>query len=433
MSNTLKIKDEKFQNSSVESSNLFCRTIQTEKAPCKSGRFSFIQNYSVKTVPKKNITYREPKIVQGKRWYVEYYYRDPSGKWQRFRVLEDINRHKTLEYATLLRDAVSLALAEGYNPFGENHLQVKTWSAQQAVLFFKQKWQERGLEATTLSKYNTVADRFMNWLQAKGKQHSDITGILKPVIEAYLSECKKSLRWSNRSYNNERNFLKTIFGFFESQKLIDQNPCVNISLQKVSTQKHKFYSDKLLKEVLDWCRLNDPYLGFAFLTVYYLCLRSEKELKLFKIGNIFPERKQVLITAKESKTDADRFIPMPDEMLRIFEERKILGYPADHYVFSSAPMGTKGIIDWHPGEKPFGKEFFSKRFRRLRKALGLSSDYTIYGAKHTRVIHLKLDGVQDQDIMNLTGHKDYGAFSEYMRDLGLTANPDEVNKKTRKF
>lgn len=109
-----------------------------------------------------------------------------------------------------------------------------------------------------------------------------------------------------------------------------------------------------------------------------------------------------------------------------------LEYPAECFVFS-VPHKNRFVKDANPGSQPFGNGFFSKRFARIRKKLELSSDFTLYGFKHTRIIHLKTDGVQDGDIMNLTGHLNFESYSKYLRDLGLSANPDTINQKTRKF
>jgi integrase len=97
----------------------------------------------------------------------------------------------------------------------------------------------------------------------------------------------------------------------------------------------------------------------------------------------------------------------------------------------SVQSKTAFVADGKPGAEPFGKGFFSKRFAKLRKEIGISSDYTIYGLKHTRVIHLKSAGASDADIMALTGHSTYDAFSRYLRDLGMTANPEVIDRLGR--
>jgi site-specific recombinase XerD len=238
----------------------------------------------------------------------------------------------------ILVAAVNRALKEGFNPFQNRPKAptIKAWTTQQAVLFFKQKLQDKGIEESSIGLYESTVKRFIKWLIEKNIHNDEVNTITETYIEIYLDEQQKKNNWSNRHYNNERNFLKTIFIFLHKKGIVKINPCLSILKKKIITKKHRFYDEKLLKKVLDVLKQEDPYLYFACQCVYYLCIRSEKELKYFKVGNIFPERKQVLITGEDSKTDKDRFIPMPDEMLKVFQERKIFDYPSNHYVFFSA-------------------------------------------------------------------------------------------------
>lgn len=429
MCTSLEINEKLPVEGNEHSSNLLFRTFVT---PYKSGRFSFIQNISAKSVPKKNTHWKSPKIIYGKRWYVSYYYLNANRKWQRFRVFEDINRIKTKEYASLLRDAVQVALEDGYNPFAieeqvrkeeaQGIIRDKEWTIQQALNYFKQKWGERGLEGPSLTRYESVADRLSAWLTLAGLQHTPAEQINISHIEAELSHYKKKSSWSNRTYNNELNFLATIFKFLLKKKIVKDNPCTDVDKQKAQTIKHKYYDDKLLVKVKDAMFQHDEYLSFAAECIYSLCIRSEKELKHFKIGNIFPDRKQCLITAGGSKVKADRFIPMTDQTVDKFKERGIFELPGDWYVF-----GRLG----KPGPAPFGKEWFSKKFRKVREGLKLSGDYTLYSFRHTRAVHLKLDGATDAQIMSLMGHTDFATTSKYLRDLGLSVDIEGIQKKSR--
>lgn len=418
-----------------------------EITACKSGRFSFIETYGVKMGSKKNILYRGPKLFSsGKKWYVEYYYRVPielqdKKKWQRFRVYEDINRIKTMAYAYELLKSVRDGLELGFNPFDpektivkeeKDLLYKKDWTVNQAILHFKTMWKERGIEDTSIAKYNRVADRFLKWCILRTIQHEPIASINARHVEAYLMEVKKDRGFSNRGYNNEKDFLRTMFNFFIRDCNCPKNPCIGISKQKTSSKKHKYYDQKTFSRIKEAMDKQDPYLLFAAQVVYYLCVRSEKELKMLRVGNIIAERKQVLINAEDSKTDADRYVPMADEMYKIFEERKIFDYPAAYFVFS-VQSKNKFVKDGVPGPEPFGSGFFSKRFAKIRKAAGLSSDYTIFSLRHTRCIHLKMDGARDEEIQNLMGHTDFNTTAKYLRELGLTVDPDAINRLSRKF
>jgi integrase len=141
-----------------------------------------------------------------------------------------------------------------------------------------------------------------------------------------------------------------------------------------------------------------------------------------KVGNILWSQNKIL--AEITKGKSERYVPMDANIKELFLNNKIDQSPSDYYVFG---------IDGKPSKKPFGKGFFSKRFRKIRDAAGLDPNFTIYGFKHSRVIHLKQDGASDSDIMSLTGHKDFAAYAKYLRDLGMDADAAKIDKLSRKI
>lgn len=390
--------------------------------------------------------FSKPQIKESKgTMWVEYSYRVPDSLrdlyargWHRFKVYEEINRVGTMEYANELRSKVEQALKQGFNPFKpeekslEPETEPKFYTLQQAVLLFKQAWKQKGLEKVSVDKYNTAAERLLTWAAGKGLIMSPAMDLTNELMEEYLYFEKRRNHWANRSFNNQLTFTSTIFNFLVKKKIITVNPCHGIGKLKTISRKHKFYDDKLLTRVKDYLGENDPLLLFACQVIYYLCVRSEKELKNLKVGDIFPERRQVLVRGENAKTDSDRYIPCCAEMMNIFKERKIFDYPKDYYVFTAIHR-NKFIADGHPGPVKFGQGFFSDRFTKVRKALKIDNSYTPYGFKHTRVIHLKTDGAKDADIMALTGHKDFASYSAYLRDLGLNHDIEALEEKTRKL
>lgn len=438
MLNALNINEGDFENSTNSSSNLLFRTDDLTENPLPRRVFKFLTQNGSETVPKKDIHFKPARIVKGKRWYVTYSYRIPlglanAGKWEVFKVFEDINRYKTDEYAEALRAAIDKALLRGWSPYQKeiNFVEeAKIWTINEGLNFFLQKWAERGLEKTSLVKYQRVVKRFIEWLTKKKAQNIFASQVTKAHVEIYFSETSRANEWSNRTYNNEIDFLNTAFLFLVNEKIIAENPCKGIHQKKSMSKKHRSYDPRTLDKLLTTLKQDDPYLYFAFQCVYYLCVRSEKELKYLRVGNIDPERMQVLLTASGTKSKADRYIPMTKAMLQVFEQRRIFDADPNHYVFG-VPHKNKFVPDGEPGPKPFGNGFFSKRFARIRSKLGLSSDWTLYSAKHTRVVHLKTDGASDREIMSLTGHSDFTSYAKYLRDLGMDFDPAKLSAMTR--
>lgn len=396
--------------------------------------------------------YRAPRLYKGARWWIEYQFRVPphvshfhkNKKWAKFRVFEDINRYKSDEYANTLLEAVRFALQEGYDPFvyeAQTAKEVqqtlapaayqKNWTITQALQYFLQKWGKRDNDPGTLRRYAHPIGLLTDWLTIRKMQNQPIDTLVDEHVEQFLQDGKDRYKWSNRTYNNHKGFLQTIFKFLVDKGIMRVNPCIGIALKRSKSQKHKYYDQKRFEKLRDLLQQHDPLLYFAARIVYYLCIRSDKELKYFRVGNIFLDRKQVLIRADESKTDTDRYIPIADEILPELEYL-VNNYPPDHYVIGPGSR-NKFVSENVPSKIHFGKNFLSARFAKIREMAGFSNDYTLYGLKHTRIVHLKRDGGKDPDIMQLTGHSTYQAYSDYLRDLGMEGDPDAINKISRKF
>lgn len=440
MRKTLPINSSDLPKHTDRSSNLLFRTTR----PATMAGFD-VKAYIGDTVGDTHtILYRDVKVnTTGPKWFVEFKHLIPlalrpkyqNRKWHRIKVYKDINIIKTLEYAQAIRKAVEQWLSEGYSPFKmdieamkvlNGELKEKHWTIQQALIHFKDKWAKRGLSPKSTVKYERTADRLIDWLTKRNMQHLDAKEITSEHIDLYMENAKEENKWENTTYNGERGFVGTIFNFLSKKKITSAIDLPDKLKQK--SKKHKYYDDRTYKRLKEVLIKKDPYLHFAFEVVYYLCIRSEDELRNFKVGNIFPDRKQVFISGKTG----ERFVPMSKEILNIFKKRKIFDYPEEHYVFSVAHK-NKFSPDGHPGPAPFGSGFFSKRFSKRRKEAKITSEYTIYGAKHTRVIHLKNDGARDSDIMSLTGHDSFEAYATYLRDLGITANDTDIHRLTRKI
>lgn len=252
----------------MESSNLFRRTGNDETTPYKSGRYSFMEHYADKKRTRKNVDYFGPFLKECKGMkYIEYTFRIPEDlrqfhgnkKSKRFKVYENINRVKTDEYANELLKVVEAALEKGYNPFrmekefivsqSDNLSPQKEWTINQALLYFLQKWQDRGLQESSMVKYNRVVNMFIQWLNERGLQNEPIENIKRKHVEQCLYDNKKTNKWSNRTFNNSLDFLNTVFLFLVKNEIAVTNPCVSIDSLQSASKKHKFYDEKTLAKV----------------------------------------------------------------------------------------------------------------------------------------------------------------------------------------
>jgi site-specific recombinase XerD len=392
------------------------------------------------------LKYRPPRLVKAKQgWYITYTYQIPEsvrpmygGKtWYRFRITEDMNRRKGEErenFATWMLEQIIQSLKEGYNPFSiEQEEAAKVAASGEVPEFITAKklfdlfltaWSKRGLDPVSITKYKKYVNRLAGWLDEKKMLYNNIKNITPAHIELYLTESRTLLQYSNREYNNTYDFTCTIFNYAKDKDIITRSPCDGITKLKVVSTKHRFYDNDNMAAIKKALLAKDAYTFLAFQVVYYLCIRSDKELMNFRVKDINFDQNKILLDAQGTKGKAARYIPMDDNIKALLLNHGVKNYPAEYYVF-----GIEGI----PAKQKFGQGFFARRFRKVRDAAGLPKDFTMYAAKHTRIIHLKQDGLSDADIMSVSGHKDFGAYAKYLRDLGMDANPEKINKVSRKI
>ena len=226
----------------------------------------------------KYINWKPPKLYKGKRWWIEYQFRIPEelrhrykgAKWKGFPVFEDINRYKTDEYAQLLLEAVRFGLEQGYNPFeyeqkmflefqqaGQN-APSKVWSCIEAFNFFIQEWEQRGLEAATLTKLKRAIEVLTAYLTKRNLQHESINVVTRDHVKGALREASDEYEWSNRTFNNNKSALSTVFIFLESEKIAANNPTERIEKKKQLSKKHRYYDPTQFKNVRKVMQQDDP-------------------------------------------------------------------------------------------------------------------------------------------------------------------------------
>lgn len=415
--------------------------------------FRFLENYSDQNrdqLLQRLRPYKKPVLRKGTRWWIEYQFRVPpellqvngGKKWKKFRVFEDINREGTNTYAQLLLEAVDFGLKNGYDPF-EYQKQVlaeleadtpkrKNWTITQGLSRFVQAWENRGNEPDTVRNYRRVVGLMQSWLTTRSLQNLPLTRIQSEWVENCLQEAQRVNGWTNRSYNNNLNLLRTCFNYLVKKELLNRSPGAGVDRKKAKSEKHRYYDPPKFALIRKLMQENDPMLFFAAKLVYYLCIRSVKELRNFRIGDIYLDRRQVLVRAEAAKTDSDRYVAIPDELYPELEAL-VKNYPDRFYVIGAWHAGNTSVLENCPSAKPFGKNFLTKRFGLIRLKAKLDNRYTIYSLKHTRIIHLKQDGGKDHDIIQLTGHTTYESYSQYLRDLGVDGDPAAINKITRAF
>ena len=123
--------------------------------------------------------------------------------------------------------------------------------------------------------------------------------------------------------------------------------------------------------------------------------------------------------ASREKTGTPKFKRIHKLYLAEVQAMNLYQYPGDYYLFTS---------DEKPRAYPTTRDYFTKRFQKIKKQLGLNRFQTMYSFRHTTAVDLARNGATLQEIMAVTGHKSLGALQQYLNKY-LATLPDDFSHK----
>jgi len=372
-------------------------------------------------------------------------------KRKRIKVYPDINRLKGQareDYAEQQRLVWKYALQVlKYNPFEEELLKLEYYQQHKTTLLNKiqvaEEKQNRAAELSTEEKrkllpINQAFNEFMNSRRARKLAPVSISayqgaidwlyeglseleyihipiGQLKHIhISGAVSFIAEDRDWEATTINKGIDFAMSVFNWLETEDYVVKNPSKGKFIKlPTNKNKHRWYDREMMKTVVTAiiAEGNKPLLRACQFT-YELMIRSKKELRKLKVGDIDRVLKRVRYSAELSKTSKEEYRDYTDAFEIILQEMNLERYPAHFYIF-----GSGGGI---PGIKQCGHNYFSKMFMAVKTRLNMSMDYTIYGFKHTRIVHELMKKTDGYLISHMARHGDRKSTQDYMRDYDVT-------------
>ncbi len=366
--------------------------------------------------------FTKPKIYHGgksfdlkKRWYVYYSYLNPKTNKlvQQPPVYDQINRlYKTkeerLEAVKYLQKAIELALKEGFSPY-ENEF-TKDSHTVRSALYFALSIKKETLENNSYKDYKTRSDNFIKYLSNKRKDNLSVEYIDKNTIIGYLNYILK--KTSPRNRNNTKTVLSALFTVLEDNEIISRNFIKNIKNLKSESERNKTYSIKKVEDIYKYLEQKDKVLLLFIKFVSYNFLRPVEVCRL-KVKDVNIKEKTITVKAK-NKAVKTKIIPdiLINDLLDLDFSNP------EHYLFT-----PKGVGEWET-EESNKRNYFGKRFKKVKDIFKLGKDYTIYSFRHTfitklyRALRKKYSKHETLDkLMLVTGHSTLKALNEYLRDI----------------
>ncbi|CAM3360438.1 tyrosine-type recombinase/integrase [Zobellia roscoffensis] len=277
------------------------------------------------------------------------------------------------------------------------------------------------LNVNSYSKYENRILQFQRWLGENEVDVSDIKNVTKKVVIKHLNAVLQ--RTSPRTRNNARSALSSFFTTLEDNELIEDNFILKINNLKSVPTRNKTYTPQLVRDIDKHMKENDPLLRLFVQFVSYNFLRPIEVCRL-KIGDIDIHDQKLYVKAKNKPVKV-KIIPkiMLDRIPDISQMKKEL------YLFT--PNGIGG--EWTVSETE-KRNYFTKRFKKVKDHFKLGKDYGLYSFRHTFITRLYREMVKTSTpevvksrLMLITGHSTREALDRYLRDIDAALPEDYSN------
>ncbi|RKS00567.1 site-specific integrase [Flavobacterium sp. 102] len=395
---------------------------------------------------KKNFS--EPKIYDAngdltKRWYVYFSFRNPkTGLLEKQTpIYGNANTFKTkqerYEILNAYRKSLKQALEDGLSPYDDSEKNLGAIS-EKPVLQNTQTNEENGiaipdafamavkikesvLSKTSFPSFNSNIKRFEKWLLARGLASADITAITKKHVIEYLNEVLENT--SPRTRNNTRIDLGSLFQTLEDNELIKENFIKKINVLKATPERNKTYTNTLQADIYKYMEENDKILLLFVKFISYNYLRPIEVCRL-QVGDLDLVDRKLYVRAKNSPVKT-KIIP---EIL-INDLPDLSKMDKKHYLFTPLAIGG----EWETAETD-KRDYFSKRFKKVKDHFKLGKDYGLYSFRHTFITKLYSEFAKamtpneaKSKLMLITGHNTMDALEKYLRDIDAVL-PEDYSK-----
>ena len=382
--------------------------------------------------------YSAPKIYDAngdlsKRWYVYYSYRNPAtDKLERQTpIYAGVNKFKNLKERKnaikILAKAVENILENGFNPYDEDSVSVdetKNYSIPDAITF-SLELKKNTLKDNSFRDFRIRIKSFEKWLLANGFENRYITAVNKKTIVTFLNSVLSTTSAKNR--NNTRAILSMFFQSLEDNDIIPDNFVKKINVLKSNPERNKTYSSTQEVDIFNYLKSNDELMLLFIQFISYNHLRPVEVVRL-QIKDVNVKDRRLYVRAKNK---AVKVKIIPEILLSTLPN--LDKFNPESYLFTPNGIGQ----DWTTNETD-KRDYFSKRFKKVKDSLGLGKDYGLYSFRHTFITKLYHEFAKNSTpfeakskLMLITGHETMVALEKYLRDIDAVLPEDysqHINK-----
>jgi hypothetical protein len=280
-------------------------------------------------------------------------------------------------------------------------------------------FKEKTTKPNTIMTYRTHANTFTKYLKRHQLLRKALVNFSDSDALNFLDEVTTIEKLGNRTRNNTRDAIFTLFEHFRKRKFIEVNPFKDIGKLSFRRYKHTPYSFEQRDQIKQICLETKQDQLLLFISfIYYGFMRPHGEVMKLKVKHI--KERTIEIDADNAKDNEAEHIQIPPGLERLIEQHNLRSYPPEHFVFT---------LTGQPGPKHVTKLYFYRRHRIILDRLGFTDKrFDLYGWKHTGVIALWQATQNIRLIQRHCRHSNAQQTEEYLRDLGIIVKDTDIEK-----
>lgn len=274
---------------------------------------------------------------------------------------------------------------------------------------FALKIKKQSLSPNSYSGYHGPLKQFERWLDEN--EITSLKSITKKTVIQYLNSVLA--RTSPRTRNNARTSLSAIFTTLEDNEIIDENFIPKIKPLSTKPTRNKTFTPEQ-ESKLETCMNENDQLLLSFVKFVSLCFLRPIEVCRLKIKDIDVADRKIYVKAKNKKV---KIKIIPEILLNIIPD--LSKENPEHFLFTPYKIGG----EWDIPERD-KRNYFSKRFKKIKDQFNLGKEYGLYSYRHTYITKLYREMRKELNtsdtkstLLGITGHSTISSLEKYLRDI----------------
>ncbi len=258
---------------------------------------------------------------------------------------------------------------------------------------------ERNLSLRSLNSYKADIKELLEYTKNE-------INVSKRKIENYI-EHLNSKKARQSSIMRKMSALRQFFLFLSEEKLINQNPMLEIKLKNKNKPLPKVLSEQETKLLLSYFeKKSNPKLQAMLHILYGAGLRVSELVTLTKDAIIYDENSKHYVLLILGKGNKERIVPLNN-----------VAVEAIHNYISNLPEKVKSAQYLFPSRAKEGhmtRQGFAKLLKEVAAEVGIPiQKISPHVIRHAFATHLLAHGADLRSIQKLLGHKDISTTQIY--------------------